>query len=101
MNIATLQNIIFYEYLPALLGEASPIYTGYKNFIYNFSQFILNVNIINKVFQSFLFILFSYVHFSGYNPDINPSINHVFQSAAFRYIFLKKHICILLSKNIT
>ncbi len=57
MNIATLQNIIFYEYLPALLGEASPIYTGYKNFIYNFSQFILNVNIINKVFQFFYVVL--------------------------------------------
>ncbi|XP_067143803.1 dual oxidase-like isoform X2 [Centruroides vittatus] len=46
--VATLQNIIMYEYLPMLLGEEMEAY-------------------------------------SGYNPDIHPGVNHVFQSAAFRF----------------
>ena len=32
LNIAILQNIIAYEYLPAFLGESLPLYTGYKSF---------------------------------------------------------------------
>ena len=32
LNIATLQNIIAYEYLPAFLGENLAPYTGYKSF---------------------------------------------------------------------
>ena len=32
LNIAILQNIIAYEYLPAFLGESLPPYTGYKSF---------------------------------------------------------------------
>ena len=32
LNIATLQNIIAYEYLPAFLGEPLSPYTGYKSF---------------------------------------------------------------------
>ena len=100
MNIATLQNIIFYEYLPALLGEASPIYTGYKNFIYNFSQFILNVNIINKVFQSFFYVVFLCTFFrvqSRYKSKHQPC----FPICSLQVYIFKKHFCILLSKNIT
>ena len=32
LNIATLQNIIAYEYLPAFLGEELSPYSGYKSF---------------------------------------------------------------------
>ena len=48
--IATLQNIIMYEYLPSLLGDSVDPYNGYK-------------------------------------PDVHPGISHVFQSAAFRYVY--------------
>ena len=72
--VASLQNIILYEYLPTLLGDDAKVskYSGYKPDERASNN--TDAKPDDKVSV-----------YTGYKPDVHPGVSHVFQSAAFRF----------------
>lgn len=109
--IASLQNIILYEYLPLLLDTPSPSEQGRRagsrgrsrqqgNGANN-STIDLSANQVELLPDKQYDELDLIRPYSGYKPDLHPGISHVFQSAAFRFghtlippgLYLRDHRC--------
>lgn len=111
--IASLQNIILYEYLPVLLDTPppygphpgislrQPLNSTFAN--PNHTQPIIDLttdggSLMPDSYYDQHDLIRSY---SGYKPDLHPGISHVFQSAAFRFghtlippgLYLRDHHC--------